>query len=116
MVEFGLQASSLMSVNSVTSVTRPAHIKPSSSSINRRAIEGVGDAFQLPCGRTEITFSDGSRLAIPKPDQGGSSCGGGFYFTDSNGVQYFYPTGESIPPAVRERLQQVQGAVAAKCL
>lgn len=104
-----------MSVNSVTSITRLAHTKPSSSSsINRRAIEGVGDALQLPCGRTEITFSDGSRLSIPKSDQ--SVSGGGFYFTDSNGVQYFYPTGESIPPAVRERLQQVQGAVAAKCL
>lgn len=111
-MELVLQASSLMSVNSVASVTRPTHTK-SSSSISRRAIEGVGDAFQLPCGRTEITFSDGSRLSIPKSDQGG---GGGFHFTDSNGVQYFYPTGESIPPAVRERLQQVQGAVAAKCL
>lgn len=112
-----------MSVNSVTSVTRPTYTKPPlpasssslSSSINRRAIEGVGDAFQLPCGRTEITFSDGSRLSIPKSDQNGSSSGG-FYFTDSNGLQYFYSTGESIPPAVRERLQQVQGAVAAKCL
>lgn len=99
-----------MSVNSVTSVTRPICTKP-------RAIEGVGDAFQLPCGRTEITFSDGSRLAIPKSDQSGvNGRGGGFYFTDSNGIEYFYPTGESIPPAVRERLQQVQGAVAAKCL
>lgn len=90
-----------MSMNSVTSVTRPTQAK--SSSINRRAIEEVGDALQLPCGGHEINFSDGSRLSFRNPDQGGGVC-----FTDTNGIQYFYPTRESIPPAVRERFQQMQ--------
>lgn len=90
-----------MSINSVTSVTRPTQAK--SSSINRKAIEGVGDALQLPCGGHEINFSDGSRLSFRNPDQGGGVC-----FTDTNGVQYFYPTRESIPSAVRERFQQMQ--------
>lgn len=99
---FNLQASSLMSVNSVTSVTRPnMHTKSSSS--NRKAIDGLGDVFQLPCGGHEINFSDGSRLSFRNPDQGGGVC-----FTDTNGATNFYATREQIPLAVRKRFQQIQ--------
>lgn len=77
--------------------------------MNRGIIEGVGDALTLPCGGTEITFSDGSRLSFRKRDQGG-----GVHFIDTNGLQYFYSTPESIPPPILRRLQRVQGAVEQK--
>lgn len=95
-----------MSLVSVTSVARlPTQTKP----INLGLIEGIGNAAELPDGGTEITYPDGSRLSFRSTDQGYD-----VYFTETNGVQNYYPAGAPIPQAVLERFKQVQNTVTAK--
>lgn len=57
---------------------------------------------QLPDGVVEVTYSDGSRLSVIQPDQGG-----GVTYTHTNGSQLHYTATESLPDTVRDRLTQI---------
>lgn len=99
-----LQASSLMSLNSVTSTrTSQAKLSPMFHTPTEKVIvPGIGVATQLPEGVVEVTYPDGSRLAVKQPENGG-----GVTFTQTNGSQCHYTSKDELPEVVRVRLTQM---------
>ncbi|XP_031631737.1 serine/threonine-protein kinase PLK4 [Contarinia nasturtii] len=103
-------ASSLMSLNSVTS-TKTSQMKSSpifhSTPTEKKVIvPGIGIASQSPEGVVEVLYQDGSRLALHTPEQGG-----GITFTQMNGSTCHYNASNddySIPEIVRNRLNQME--------
>lgn len=106
-----LQASTLMSLNSVTS-TRVSQAKSSPvfhASSEKVIVPGIGVACRLPGGVVEVCYPDGSRLAV-----GLSGHGGGITFTQTNGSQCHYTNRDDPPQLVRTKLEQMPNVL--KCL
>lgn len=90
-----------MSLNSVASTKTSPMFHPSTEKV---IVAGIGVATQLPDGVVEVTYPDGTRLAVKQPEHGG---GGGITFTQCNGSQCHYTARDEVPDVVRVRLTQM---------